>query len=822
MAENDSQVPGESREPKEPAGSSESTSRGSGVRAAAGARGAGARANVKHQRAAPTRSAGHVRSGARMLGKEARKILDRHRARIDADIVAQIEATLREIDQLRAQQPKEDLAELEYQAETLDELLHQHASFARKSALRDTLENIGIAVVVALAVRSCVYEPFKIPSGSMMPTLRPGDHIFVNKFAYGVQIPLTTKVVGEDWIRGIARGDVIVFRFPLDESDDFIKRVIGLPGDTVRVNGDRRKIDLKRSGSESFEPITREKLDDVKCQAENSTQAVENCSVFREQLDDHTYEVRYRDDARTNDPSVRTYEVPDGHLLVMGDNRNASQDSLAWSVTGDTITAAGLLSRPDIRDITLVENDRIELHDDGDVIRTNDDGLRDRARYLAERSDPARDLILEAWRAPPIDARAVFESLASHYGATEEVDFETLMGATLEGAEARVLEYGGKLGSMRYAKGDIDSELIFWGPRNDVVFRLHCGSKRCIRPSDLATRAAMVIKSFEADPDYDARELLLAEYGRAKTFPGRGAYETRYVERKFGPDREGLRLRAWRAPSEGLDILRDAALAEYGLGPLAGAMRDRWGAETGDSETGEAAVPDLGPSAWVFERDGVFVVVHADAATELLAVLECGPKRCKSRTDAIALATDVASRFPTVAKDRERITELLGQADAGALPEVPLLNPGAYYWDHLSVVGVVLDDSHSIRIDVEQMPGGGLEDALEQRRQELDGAEAVEGLGPSAYYADTPNGHTFLFTVPQNQLLIELACRPGLCPDVETARKLADRAREKGLDAENYLQKGVSKPRPFVPRGNVKGRAEVIWWPTARFWKKID
>lgn len=824
MVENDSQTPGPNREPDESPQPAEP---------ATTPKGAGARANVKHQRSAPTRSAGHVRSGARMLSKEARKILDRHRARIDADVVAQIEATLAAIEQLRAQQPNEDLVDLEYQAETLDELLHQHASFARKSALRDTLENIGIAVVVALAVRSCVYEPFKIPSGSMMPTLRPGDHIFVNKFAYGVQIPLTTKVVGEDWISGIARGDVIVFRFPLDESDDFIKRVIGLPGDTIRVNGDRRKIELKRSGSDRFEPVAREKLDDVKCQAENSTQAIENCTVYREQLDEHTYEVRYRDDLRTNDPSMRTYEVPDGHLLVMGDNRNASQDSLAWTVTGDTITAAGLLSRPDIRDATAVENDRIELHDDGDIIRTNDDGLRDRARYLAERSDPARDLILEAWRAPPIDPRAVFESLALHYGATEEVEFEELMGS-LAGTEARVLEYGAKLGSMRYAKGDIDSELIFWGPRNDVVFRLHCGAKRCIRPADLATRAAMVIKSFEADPDYDARELLLAEYGRAKTYPGRGQYETRYVERQFGGEGEGVRLRAWRSPTEGLDVLRDAALAEYGLGPLAGAMRDKWGGEpggakqAGDTETGEAAVPDLGPSAWVFERDGVFVVVHADAQTELLAVLECGSKRCKSRTDAIALATDVASRFPSVAKDREKISELLGQSAVGALPEVPLPNPGAYYWDHLSVAGVVLDDSHSIRIDVEQLPDGGLEGALEQRRQEIDaessktGAVSVEGLGPSAYYADTPNGHTFLFTVPQNQLLIELACRPGLCPDVETARKLAERARDKGLDSENYLQKGVSKPRPFVPRGNVKGRAEVIWWPTARFWKKID
>ncbi|MFO7561600.1 MAG: hypothetical protein R6X02_16360, partial [Enhygromyxa sp.] len=65
-------------------------------------------------------------------------------------------------------------------------------------------------------------------------------------------------------------------------------------------------------------------------------------------------------------------------------------------------------------------------------------------------------------------------------------------------------------------------------------------------------------------------------------------------------------------------------------------------------------------------------------------------------------------------------------------------------------------------------------------------------------------------------------CRAGMCPDRETARALAERARQKGGDPENFVQKGVSRPRPFVPRGNVKGRAEVIWWPTNRFWKKID
>ncbi|PRQ07285.1 signal peptidase I [Enhygromyxa salina] len=784
--------------------------------------GRNARANVKRGPRVSRRSAGHVRSGARMLSREAARILRKHRARIDAKVIAEIEATLAEIESIRSQRPDEDLAALEFQAEHLDELLHQHASFARKSALRDTIENIVIAVVVALGVRSCIYEPFKIPSGSMMPTLRAGDHIFVNKFAYGVQIPLTTKVVGEDWISGIQRGDVIVFRFPLDESDDFIKRVIGLPGDTIRVNADRRNIAIKRAGADKFETVAREKIEDEKCQAENSTQTIENCTLYRETLDEHTYQVRYRDDLRSNDPSFRTFEVPDGYLLVMGDNRNASHDSLAWTVSGDTVTAAGLLSRPDIRDLTAIENERLELHDDGDTIRSNDDGHHDEVRYLAERSDPARDLTLEAWRAPPIDARAIFESLAANYGATETTTFATLMGKQLGADDDRIAEYGAKLGELRYAKHEATSELVFWAPTADVVFRLHCGVKRCAKPADLASRAAQVIKSFEANPDYDARELLTYEYGRTQTYPGRGQRDTRYLERRFGSEHDGVRIRAWRAPHEGLAVLRDAALAEYGAGPLAPAMQARY--ELAALASTEAAVAtDLGPQAWVLEHEHGWTVVHADEDEQMLSVLDCGPKRCKSRTDALALATTVASRFPVVNKDRDRLSELLGQADVGGLPEQPPVGPPiGYFWDHLTVVGVVLDDSHSVNIQVEIEPEGGLEAALEARKQELRAPEAVEGLGPVAWYADTPNGHTFLFSVPETKMLVELACRPGLCPDRETARALAERAREKGLDPENYLQKGVSRPRPFVPRGNVKGRAEVIWWPSTRFWKNID
>ena len=107
----------------------------------------------------------------------------------------------------------------------------------KRSRLRENVEAILIAVVIALFIRTFVVQAFKIPSGSMVPTLLVGDHIFVNKFIYGLRVPLTEK-----WLfhwQEPKRGDVIVFMYPQDRSKDFIKRVVGLPGDTVEIrNGE--------------------------------------------------------------------------------------------------------------------------------------------------------------------------------------------------------------------------------------------------------------------------------------------------------------------------------------------------------------------------------------------------------------------------------------------------------------------------------------------------------------------------------------------------------------------------------------------------------
>ena len=168
----------------------------------------------------------------------------------------------------------------------------------RKSVLREYAEAIGIAIILALVIRTLVVQAFTIPSGSMMDTLLIGDYILVNKFLYGPEIPFT------DWrvpgLRDPQRGDIIVFRYPQDEKRDFIKRIVAGPGERVVIRGEEVIVD----GRSLEEPYVRE-----------------NTSPLG-----HTGQPGYCGYAYGCEPLV----VPPDSYFVMGDNRDNSQDSRYW------------------------------------------------------------------------------------------------------------------------------------------------------------------------------------------------------------------------------------------------------------------------------------------------------------------------------------------------------------------------------------------------------------------------------------------------------------------------------------------------------------
>lgn len=190
-------------------------------------------------------------------------------------------------------------------------------------------------IAVVFLLRSFLFEPFRIPSGSMLPTLHIGDFILVNKFDYGIRLPVTnTKIIP---VGSPERGDVVVFKYPMDTQVDYIKRVVGLPGDTVEyrdkvlyVNG----VEQKQTGSRDF-------VDD-------------STMITLEERDEQLGEVNHliaRDGRRPSwvplqgilrkekscDYNERGFvcTVPEGHYFMMGDNRDNSEDSRYWGFVPD-------------------------------------------------------------------------------------------------------------------------------------------------------------------------------------------------------------------------------------------------------------------------------------------------------------------------------------------------------------------------------------------------------------------------------------------------------------------------------------------------------
>ncbi len=190
----------------------------------------------------------------------------------------------------------------------------------KEPVIVDYARSIFGVILVVFIVRSFIFEPFRIPSGSMMPTLVDGDFILVNKFDYGIRIPVINKKVVD--LGAPERGDVVVFRFPKNPSVDYIKRVIGLPGDKIRyekkqlfINGE--KVDLEDLGS----------FPGWKNEGKGSL-------IFGESLGDSEHQILIDSRGRLNDGSG-VFTVPDGEYFVMGDNRDHSNDSRFWGFVPD-------------------------------------------------------------------------------------------------------------------------------------------------------------------------------------------------------------------------------------------------------------------------------------------------------------------------------------------------------------------------------------------------------------------------------------------------------------------------------------------------------
>jgi signal peptidase I len=190
-------------------------------------------------------------------------------------------------------------------------------------------------ILVVFLLRSFLFEPFKIPTGSMIPTLLVGDLILVNKYHYGVRLPVLNKKIIH--VNDPQRGDVMVFRYPLDPSVDYIKRVVGLPGDEVAYRDKQLFINGERVQTEALKEEFYEEGD------------LKYLKQFDEQLGPVKHKILidpqrnmipqngsfpYKDNCRYSADSM-TCKVPEGHYFMMGDNRDNSQDSRYWGFVPD-------------------------------------------------------------------------------------------------------------------------------------------------------------------------------------------------------------------------------------------------------------------------------------------------------------------------------------------------------------------------------------------------------------------------------------------------------------------------------------------------------
>lgn len=226
-------------------------------------------------------------------------------------------------DSPEVQDPRENLSSEELEATTKKRVKFKY--------LNELLSLFGVIFLV-IVFRSVAFEPFKIPSGSMIPSLRIGDFILVNKFTYGLKVPfsdLSLGVVNLDPIylmklNEVQRGDVIVFKYPVEPNIYYIKRVIGLPGETVEIKDKKvfindEPLPIKELPRSKFMDSMDEKFKDT------------NFKFYEVQLKDKTF-IYQVDEDNYFQMNLEKRKIPEDSYFVMGDNRDFSYDSRYWGV----------------------------------------------------------------------------------------------------------------------------------------------------------------------------------------------------------------------------------------------------------------------------------------------------------------------------------------------------------------------------------------------------------------------------------------------------------------------------------------------------------
>ncbi len=198
----------------------------------------------------------------------------------------------------------------------------------KEGGVYETVKIIVQALLLALIVRTFLFQPFNIPSGSMKDTLLIGDYLFVSKYSYGYSrysFPFGLgPFSGRIWSAEPERGDIAVFKLPRDNSTDYIKRVIGLPGDKIQVRDGVVYI--------NDEAVKRERIDDYI--EETGFGGVQRVARYRETLPNGVSYDTLDISPRSQFDNTRVYEVPEGHYFMMGDNRDNSTDSRVLSAVG--------------------------------------------------------------------------------------------------------------------------------------------------------------------------------------------------------------------------------------------------------------------------------------------------------------------------------------------------------------------------------------------------------------------------------------------------------------------------------------------------------